>query len=59
MHVFRFFQARTAPVTFTPEYDDPQLPGAYLALASATSGATIYYTTDGTTDPVNTVAEMS
>jgi hypothetical protein len=39
--------AQAAPPTFLPEYDTPQLPGAYLALASATPGATIYYTTDG------------
>jgi hypothetical protein len=44
-------QPRAAVVTFVPAYDSPQLPGAYLALATATTGATVHYTTDGN-DPV-------
>ena len=43
--------AQAAAVVFDPAYDTPQLPGAYLSMATSTPGATIYYTTDGL-DPV-------
>jgi hypothetical protein len=49
--VFGQHKPRAAVVTFVPAYDSPQLPGAYLALATATTGATVHYTTDGN-DPV-------